>query len=305
VTIVLNEKAVCAWNGSDFVKVASTVITNLTGTLPATNGGTDQSSYAIGDLLYASTTTALSKLADVATGSALISGGVSTAPSWGKIGLTTHVSGTLPVANGGTGLTSGTSGGVPYYSAAGTIASSAALAANAIVLGGGAGVTPATTTTGTGVVTALGVNTGTAGAFVVNGGALGTPSSGTLSSCTVDGTDAVGFRNIPVNSQSAAYTAVLADSGKVIFHPSTDANARTFTIPANSSVAYAIGMAEPLMVSAVDENGKSLDELIAKFDFKPQSIIDTLELKKPIYQTTAAYGHFGKADLPWEKIIKI
>lgn len=72
---------------------------------------------------------------------------------------------------------------------------------------------------------------------------LGTPSSGTLSSCTVDGTDAVGFRNIPVNSQSAAYTAVLADSGKCIFHPSTDANARTFTIPANGSVAYPIGTA--------------------------------------------------------------
>jgi hypothetical protein len=72
---------------------------------------------------------------------------------------------------------------------------------------------------------------------------LGTPSSGTLSSCTVDGTDAVGFRNIPVNSQSTAYTAVLADSGKVIFHPSDDANARTYTIPANSSVAYPIGTA--------------------------------------------------------------
>ena len=72
---------------------------------------------------------------------------------------------------------------------------------------------------------------------------LGTPSSGTLSSCTVDGTDAVGFRNIPINSQSAAYTLVLADSGKAIFHPSTDANARTFTIPANSSVAYPIGTA--------------------------------------------------------------
>jgi hypothetical protein len=71
--------------------------------------------------------------------------------------------------------------------------------------------------------------------------ALGTPASGTLSSCTVDGTDAVGFRNAPVNSQSAAYTAVLADSGKVILHPSTDANARTFTIPANGSVAYPVG----------------------------------------------------------------
>jgi hypothetical protein len=70
--------------------------------LPATSGGTNQSSYAVGDLLYASTTTALSKLADVATGNALISGGVGVAPSYGKIGLTTHVSGVLPVANGGT-----------------------------------------------------------------------------------------------------------------------------------------------------------------------------------------------------------
>ncbi len=73
--------------------------------------------------------------------------------------------------------------------------------------------------------------------------ALGTPSSGTLSSCTVDGTDAVGFRNIPQNSQSAAYTLVLADAGKHIFHPSTDANARTFTIPDNGTVAYPIGTA--------------------------------------------------------------
>jgi len=71
----------------------------------AVNGGTGQTSYAVGDLLYANTTTTLAKLADVATGNALISGGVGVAPSYGKIGLTTHVSGTLPVANGGTGAT--------------------------------------------------------------------------------------------------------------------------------------------------------------------------------------------------------
>tara|TARA_R110000868_G_scaffold83327_1_gene235290 strand:- start:1 stop:960 length:960 start_codon:yes stop_codon:yes gene_type:complete len=70
--------------------------------VPATAGGTGQTSYAVGDLLYADTTTTLAKLADVATGNALISGGVGIAPSWGKIGLTTHVSGVLPVANGGT-----------------------------------------------------------------------------------------------------------------------------------------------------------------------------------------------------------
>jgi hypothetical protein len=80
---------------------------------------------------------------------------------------------------------------------------------------------------------------------------LGTPSSGTLSSCTVDGTDAVGFRNIPQNSQSAAYTLVLADAGKHIFHPVGDNNARTFTIPANSSVAYPIGTAITFINMAV------------------------------------------------------
>jgi len=83
---------------------ATTGAVTLAGTLIAVNGGTGFSSYAIGDLLYANTTTTLAKLADVATGNALISGGVGVAPSWGKIGLTTHVSGILPVANGGTGV---------------------------------------------------------------------------------------------------------------------------------------------------------------------------------------------------------
>ncbi len=67
--------------------------------------------------------------------------------------------------------------------------------------------------------------------------------SGTSNTLTVDGTNSVGFLNIPQNSQSAAYTLVLADAGKHIYHPSTDANARTYTIPANSSVAYPIGTA--------------------------------------------------------------
>ena len=89
--------------------------------VPATAGGTGQTSYAVGDLLYADTTTSLAKLADVATGNALISGGVGVAPAWGKIGLTTHVSGTLPVANGGTGTaTAFTAGSVVFAGASGT-----------------------------------------------------------------------------------------------------------------------------------------------------------------------------------------
>lgn len=77
-------------------------------TIGAGYGGTGLTSYTVGDLVYADTTSSLAKLSDVAVGNALISGGVGSAPSWGKIGLATHVSGTLPVANGGTGVTSST-----------------------------------------------------------------------------------------------------------------------------------------------------------------------------------------------------
>jgi hypothetical protein len=80
-------------------------------TIAATVGGTGQTSYAVGDILFANTTTSLSKLAGVATGNALISGGIGAAPSYGKIGLTTHISGTLPIANGGTNLTAAPANG--------------------------------------------------------------------------------------------------------------------------------------------------------------------------------------------------
>ena len=72
------------------------------------------------------------------------------------------------------------------------------------------------------------------------------------------------------------------------------------------SVAYAIGKAEPLMVEALDENGNSLASLVnEKFDFRPLAIIERLNLRRPIYLQTAAYGHFGKPGLPWEEVIKI
>ena len=72
------------------------------------------------------------------------------------------------------------------------------------------------------------------------------------------------------------------------------------------SVAYAIGRAEPLMVEAINEKGESLAGLVkAKFDFRPRAIIERLNLLRPIYLQTAAYGHFGKAGLPWEEVVKI
>lgn len=118
--------------------------------------------------------------------------------SWNQIGLTTAVTGILPVANGGTGLSSGTSGGVPYFSASGAITSSAALAANALVIGGGAGVAPSTTTTGTGILTFL-----------------GTPSSANLASAVTDetGTGALVFGTSPTFTTSITDPLVIGGTG--------------------------------------------------------------------------------------------
>ena len=85
----------------------------------------------------ASGTTTLSKLADVASGNALISGGVGVAPSYGKIGLTTHVSGTLPTANGGTNLTSFTANGVVYASSTSALATGSSFVFDGTNLGVG------------------------------------------------------------------------------------------------------------------------------------------------------------------------
>lgn len=96
-----------------------------------------------------------------------------------------------------------------------------------------------------------GTTIGNANAVLVSNTGTQTLTNKILGDCTVDGTTAVGFRSIPQNSQSAAYTLVLADSGKHIFHPVADNNARTFTIPANSSVAYPIGTALTFINMAV------------------------------------------------------
>ena len=102
--------AILYCNGADVV-LASASTATLPSTVGVAQGGTGISSYATGDIIYASATSTLTRLAAVATGNALISAGVGTAPAYGKISLTTTVSGILPVANGGTGTTTSTGTG--------------------------------------------------------------------------------------------------------------------------------------------------------------------------------------------------
>lgn len=72
-------------------------------------------------------------------------------------------------------------------------------------------------------------------------------------------------------------------------------------------VSYAIGKAEPVSVEVLSDcKALTADELARRvketFSFKPADIIEALELKNPIFSATTNYGHFGKADLPWEKL---
>lgn len=106
-------------------------------------------------------------LGTLGTATTVLHGNAGGAPTFGAVSLTADVSGTLPVGNGGTGITSGTQGGVPYFSASNTIASSAALAQNQLVLGGGTG-TPAT-------LGSLGTTS-----TVLHGNASGAPTFGAI-----------------------------------------------------------------------------------------------------------------------------
>lgn len=152
-------------------------------TVTAAKGGTGQTTYVVGDLLYASATNALSRLADVATGNALISGGVGVAPSWGKIGLTTHVSGTLGATNGGTGIAAYATGDLLYASSPSSLARLASAVTGLSLISSGAGVAPAWGK--------IGLTTHVSGTLGVTNGGTGTATAFTAGSVVFAGTSGV------------------------------------------------------------------------------------------------------------------
>ena len=76
-------------------------------------------------------------------------------------------------------------------------------------------------------------------------------------------------------------------------------------------LSYAIGVAKPLSVfintygTGVLSDGEIADIVTKEFDLRPYSIIKTLDLQRPIYKQTAAYGHFGRSEFPWEKLDRV
>lgn len=197
----------------------------VTGTLPAANGGTGIASYTVGDLIYASGSTTLSKLADVAVGNVLLSGGVATAPSWGQVNLASMVTGTLPVANGGTGQSSAlTQYGVVYGSSSSAMTTTAAGNTGEVLIGntGGAPTWSSSIPSTAGVTsfsagsTGLTPATGTTGAVTL-GGTLGTGYGGTgLTSFTSGGavyatsTSALTTGTLPITAGGTGQTTASA-----------------------------------------------------------------------------------------------
>jgi len=108
----------------------------------------------------------------------------------------------------------------------------------------------------------------------------GTPTL-TLSSSTVDGTNGVGYINLPQNAQTGSYTLVIGDAGKHIYHAS-GAGAATYTIPANGSVAYPIGTA----VTFVNMSATSISIAITT---------DTMYLAKDGTTGTRTLAQYGSA----------
>ena len=60
------------------------------------------------------------------------------------------------------------------------------------------------------------------------------------------------------------------------------------------------------MLRAVSGDGQDISDALKKyFDFRPQAIIERLNLRRPIYRQTAVYGHFGREGFPWEEIVNL
>jgi hypothetical protein len=221
---------------------------------------------------------------------------------------TLTVTNPIPFTSGGFGIATGTSGGIPYFSSSTTVASSAALAANALVIGGGAGAAPSTTTTGTGVITALGVNVGSAGAVVVNGGALGSPSSAGAIQLSEGGgmvLDAVGSADGAFSGITRAGTAgATLAFGDLIYLDPTDS--RWELADANSASA-ADGDARGILgicVLAAASDG-SATTILLQGVVRADAVFPAFTINAPIYVSETAGDLTNTSPTTEDNVVRI
>lgn len=204
---------------------------SITAPVTAALGGTGATSYAVGDILQADTASTLAKLAAVATGNVLISGGVGTVSSWGKVGLTTHISGTLSVGNGGTGATTLTG----ILKGNGASAFTAATAGTDYSAGTSAlatGILKSTTSTGALSIAAAGTDyqapIGTISGIVKGNGANALTAATASDITTAIGTTAV---TNATNATNATNTGITEDTATAVAVYPTWVTANTGNLP--------------------------------------------------------------------------
>jgi hypothetical protein len=188
----------------------------VSGSLGTTNGGTGLNTYTLGDTLYSSAANTLAKLAGNTTTTPKYlrqvgTGAASQAPSWETLSASDIASGVLPVVNGGTGLSSYTTGDIVYASASGTLAGLTDIATGNVLLSGGAGVAPSygkvvfgTHTSGTNSVSQGGTGVSTLTGLAYGNGTAAFSAASAAEVVAVIGTTAVTNATNATNATTAA-----------------------------------------------------------------------------------------------------
>ena len=255
VSIAVGESAFVYFNGTDYVKVSSSV---TAGTIAIANGGTGQTTAtaafnalspvtSTGDLILGNGSNSSTRLAIGASTHVLTSNGTTATWAANPLGTVTTVGwtgGIVTVTNPTTTpafTIAGTAGGIPYFSSGTAWATSAALTANALVIGGGAGAAPSTTTTGAGILTFL-----------------GTPSSANLAAAVTGetGSGALVFATAPslsgvvLNDGYTEEVYAVVDAAGVAISP-TNGSIQTWTLGASrtpTAGTWAAGQSITLMI---------------------------------------------------------